>query len=904
MSSAAGASSATALPPHAVDARELVQVMQTSASEGLTHQRARELAERHGPNQLPEEEPIPWWRQLLGQFTDLIIWILIGAAVVAALLGDWIESAVIMAIVILNGVLGFVQERRAVNAITALRKLSAPQCKVLRDGQVKLIPAAELVPGDIVEMEAGDFVPADVRLLTSSAFRTQEAALTGESVPVDKKAGAVLSEDTPLGDRVNMAFMGTVVAAGQASGIVVYTALLTQLGHIAGLLRRHEPEPTPLQRRLAELGRKLLIVVVVLVAIIFALELIRGGGILEVFLISVSLAVAAVPEGLPAVVTIALALGMQRMAKRNALIRSLPSVETLGSVTVVCSDKTGTLTQNQMTVRRILAGERVFELTGRGYAPEGQFMFDGEPADAPDFPDLIELLRAGAWCNHARLVAPDELSQRWRIVGDPTEGALVVAAHKAGITADHRADRILHEIPFDSERKLMSVVIAADKRMWLYAKGAPEVVLGRCSQIQIDGQIHTLDDAHRERVLSAAAEMAQQAMRVLALARKPVASEASAATEQELIFLGLAAMIDPPRRAAGVAVGKAVQAGVKPVMITGDHPQTAIAIARELRIATENDTPMTGAELDKIDDEQLGQRVEQTSVYARVTAEHKMRIIKAWRSRDQVIAMTGDGVNDAPAIKTADIGIAMGITGTDVTREASDIILTDDNFASIINAIEEGRGIFANIRKFVQYLLSCNAGEVLFMFVAALFGLPLPLFAIQILWINLVTDALPALALGIEPTEPDVMRQRPRPRSEPVISVARAVRIVWHGILIAGVTLAGYWMTLSFSRDLVLARTVAFCIMAYSQLFYSVAVRSDTRTLPELGVLSNPWLPAAIALSGLLQLAVVEVPWFRPLFDASPDLTWHWGMIIGLSLIPATIVELTKLFQSRMRRDA
>ena len=909
-------SPAPAAAPHATSAEDVLTAHGTDAHAGLSVRQVKENQARHGSNELARAAPLPWWRRFAGQFADLIIWILIAAAVVSGALGEWLDAIVILAIVVLNAVLGFIQEERAGRALAALGEMSAPQAKAIRDGRLQTVPAAELVPGDRVELEAGDRVPADVRLLNTASMHALEAPLTGESVPVEKDHREVLSQDTPLAERVNMAYMGTTVARGTASAVVTATGMRTEIGRIAGLLERQEPEPTPLQRRLAELGRMLLWVVLGIVAVIFVLQLLRGGRLLDVFLSSVSLAVAAVPEGLPAVVTIALALGLQRMARRNSLVRRLPSVETLGAVTVICSDKTGTLTRNEMTVRELLAGAKRYQVTGAGYAPEGEFLLSGtdaqsegqHPVDARTDPDLLRALEIGAWCNHARLDRDPQVGGNWTIVGDPTEGSLVVAAAKGGIRAENREQRVLHEIPFDSDRKAMSVIVRTDNGggggggAVMYTKGAPEVILAKCTSERRDGHERPLTDERRREVLHVAHEMAEGALRVLALAYREGVREGER-READLAFAGLAGMIDPPRDEAKGAVARCRSAGIRPVMITGDHPDTARAIAADLGIARAGEHVVSGAELDKLTDPELAARVEAVPVYARVSAEHKLRVIAAWRSRGHVVAMTGDGVNDAPAVKAADIGIAMGVTGTDVTKEASDMVLTDDNFASIVNAVEQGRAIFDNIKKFVHYLLATNAGEVLLMFTAALAGWPMPLLPIQILWVNLVTDALPALALGVEPPEPDLMSRPPRPPHEPVISWRRGALILYHGALIAAVAAIAFHLT--YGGDparLPAARTAAFATIAFAQLTFAFACRSHRYTLPQLGAFTNPWLIGAIAASALLQGAVLSVPPIRPLFHVTGvGLTWHWPLIAVLALVPVTFVEVAKLIRARLR---
>ncbi|MEA2709877.1 MAG: P-type Ca2+ transporter type [Phycisphaerales bacterium] len=903
--------------PHAGAAEEVIRTLGTDASAGLTSSAATERLARFGRNELAQAPREPWWRRLARQFADLLIWILIAAAIISGALGEWLDAVAILAIVVLNGVLGFVQEGRAEQALAALRKLSSPHAKVIRDGRSQNLPAAELVPGDRIDLEPGDRVPADVRLIGTAGFRVEEAALTGESVPSDKDHRAILSAEAPLGDRVNLAYMGTTVVAGTASAVVVATGMNTEIGHIAGMLQQEEIEQTPLQRRLSELGRMLVYVVLGIVALMFLLQVWRGGKLVDAFLLSVSLAVAAVPEGLSAVVTVALALGLQRMAKRHALIRRLPSVETLGAVTVICTDKTGTLTRNEMTVREIEAGGKRYEVTGGGYEPVGEFRARGpspaadareaqqantDTVDPRQAPALRQALTVGAWCGHAQVTRANEHDGKWELIGDPTEGALVVAAMKAGVQVKDRDRHIVHEIPFSSDRKAMSVVVRIDEnRLFMYTKGAPEVVLDKCTRALFDGEERPLNDDRRHEILQVAHAMGERALRVLGLAYREV--ETPQSDETNLIFAGLAGMMDPPREEARAAVERCLSAGIRPVMITGDHPDTAKAIARDLRIMREGQRVLLGIELDQTDDAKLAAEVEQIPVYARVTAAHKLRIIKAWRARHQVVAMTGDGVNDAPAIKAADVGVAMGVTGTDVTKEASDMVLTDDNFASIVNAVEEGRTIYDNIRKFVHYLLATNAGEVMFMFCATLIGWPAPLVAIQLLWINLVTDALPAMALGVEPPEPDVMQRPPRPPNERVITIRRGLRILYHGALnavVAGV--AFYVVYRGREENLPAARTAAFCTLAFAQLLFSFGCRSERYTLPQLGLFSNRWLLGAIAVSALLQLAVVTSPFLQPLFKVAPGVfAREWLLIVALALTPVTLVEVAKLVRERLR---
>ncbi len=895
---------------HAGRVRDVVARLDTNPETGLAAADAARRLVKVGPNVLDEPPPRPWWFTFAAQFRELVIWILLVAAVASAALGDWADAAAIAAIVLLNAVIGFMQEDRAQRALAALQRMTAPLARVIRDGGRFSIPSRELVPGDLIDLEAGDHVPADGRLVEAFGLLVQEASLTGESATVGKEPADDLPAETPLGDRRSLVHAGTVVAAGSGRAVVVATGMATQLGRIAGMLEHAPPEPTPLQRRLAGLGRILIAVCLVVVGVIFLIEVVRGGGpgrlwqtggLTEVLLRAVSLAVAAVPEGLPAVVTLVLALGLQRMVKRNALVRRLPSVETLGSVTVICSDKTGTLTRNEMTVRRILTAAADVRVTGAGYEPRGEFLsLNGGPASTAD-PDIRMLLGIAARCTTASLQPPAD-GGGWQVVGDPTEAALVVAAAKAGIAASDPAEPTIFEIPFDSTRKRMSVVVKGAAGRRLATKGAPEAVLATCVAEQRDGRVLPLTDDRRREILAAADRLARDALRVLSLAWRelpdgePLDADPTR-MERGLVHVGLVGMIDPPREEARVAVARCRSAGIRPVMITGDHPATALAIGRELGLVAGGEArAFTGAMLDAVDDAALGRLAADTAIYARVSAEHKLRIVRALQGLGEVVAMTGDGVNDAPAVKAADIGIAMGITGTDVTREAADMVLTDDNFASIVAAVEEGRGIYDNIQKFMHYLLACNAGEVLVMFVAAVAGWPAPLAAIQILWLNLVTDGLPALALGLEPPEPDIMERSPRPPRQPVITLQRGLEILAHGAVVAAVIVAAFWLTWRGDPErLPQARTVTFCVAAFAQLLFAIGCRSDRRTALGLGFFGNPALLVAIAMSGLLQVAVVALPPARMFFEVGPQPGRDWPLIAAFALVPVTIVELAKL---------
>ena len=891
---------------HACELLELLETLQTDAERGLDSTAAQTRQAQQGLNQLDSAPPKAWWMRLAAQFTDLVIWILIVAALVSGAMGEWVDTAAILSIVLLNGVIGFFQEARAAHALASLQKMSAPLCTVVRDGKQSRMDAKQLVIGDIINLEAGDRVAADARLMKAFNVTVQEAALTGESVPVQKDASVTLPESTVLADRGNMVYLGTTVSSGKARAVVVATGMRTELGHIAGLMEGNAQEQTPLQKRLAELGKVLIVVCLAIVALIFVLQTMRGGNVVESFLTSVSLAVAAVPEGLPAVVTIALTLGVQRMVRRNALVRRLPSVETLGSVTVICTDKTGTLTRNEMTVTEVVTGSANYRVSGSGYRPYGQFFLTGtsnekgqQAVEPQAEPELVLALSIGVRCNGAAISPPANESESWQVVGDPTEAALLVAGRKGGIDRADLPGTVLFELPFDSNRKLMSIAINDSQHSRLYLKGAPEVVLERCQHIALGGEVHALSDAQRAAIDASNQEMARRALRVLAVAYRDLDdSTSTAGVESHLTFVGLIGMMDPPRDEARAAIATCRQAGIRPVMITGDHPQTAQAIGLDLGlIRGDSDKTVTGPELQAMSDEQLSAIVEHTSVYARTTAEHKLRIVRAWKSRGDIVAMTGDGVNDAPAIQAADIGVAMGITGTDVTKEAADMVLVDDNFVSIVSAVEEGRGIFDNIQKVLQFFLSCNFGEIVLMLVTSLAGWPTPLLPIHLLWINLVTDGLPALALSLEPPEPGIMRRRPRKANASILTGELSLAILWQGILVALSGLLAF--AIAYDNDpanLQHARSMTFCVIVYAELLRSFASRSATYTLWQLGFWTNPYLVLAVVVSGLLQLSIAVVPFTQAVFEMPSHSLREWSAMTALSLMPLVVIELTKVF--------
>jgi Ca2+-transporting ATPase len=902
---------------------------------GLTDEEAASRLSTYGHNEVTPEATIPAWRRFLAQFKDVLVILLLVATAVSVAL--WIyerdtalpyEAIAIFAIVLLNAAMGFVQESRAEAAVAALRAMSASEAHVIRNGERRSLPATELVPGDIVLVEQGDTIPADGRVVEATALQTAEAALTGESLPVSKDS-APIGDDAALGDRDNMVFSGTAATYGRGTAVVTATGMRTEMGRIAGLLRETPAETTPLQRELDRTG-KLLGLVVVIIAVIMIVTIIlaegvRGfAGIVDVLILGVALAVAAVPEGLPTIVTAVLSIGVQRMARRNAIVRHLAAVETLGSASVIASDKTGTLTRNEMTVRVVVTASGSASFGGSGYAPEGDVRSEG--GGAIEGPLRLELERALAAADRASNASVREEGGHWLVEGDPTEGALLVAAHKCGLRADALEARLprVAEVPFSSERKLMSTLHRdrerGDKQV-VFTKGAPDVVLARCSRELVGEEPRPLTPERRAAIKQSNEALADQALRTLGVAIRrltedvPVtrASGVEASVEQDLVFAGLIGMIDPPRAEASDAVARAKRAGIRPLMITGDHPRTAAVIARELGISTDGRT-ITGTELDLLSDEALARTVAEISVYARVNPDHKLRIVKALQADRAIVAMTGDGVNDAPALKAADIGIAMGIMGTDVSREAADIVLADDNFASIVAAVDEGRAIFANIRSFLRYLLSSNIGEVLTMFFGVLFadalGLPsekgivvLPLLATQLLWINLVTDGAPALALGVDPAEEDLMRQPPRPNGEPVITGQ-----MWRGILFTGVVMAAATLLVLDASlpgglvdgrgDLRYAQTMAFNTLTLAQLFNVFNSRSDEHSAFSR-LFSNHWVWAAVGLSLALQLVVLYVPAMQQAFGTVNLEASDWVRCLLAASTVLWVREVSKMFGRR-----
>jgi len=883
---------------HQRSVEETVAALGVTTGGLSTAEAARRLAE-HGRNELAEGKSISPWAIFLGQFKNLIVWILIVAGVISGVLGEGVDAIAILAIVVLNAVIGFYQEFSAEKSIAALRKMTAPSAKVVRDGNVTIVPAAEVVPGDILELEAGDLVAADARVLEAASLRCVESALTGESEAVDKRAITLDRPDVPLGDRENMVFMGTSVAVGQGRAVIVGTAMDTEIGRIAGLIQEAGAEGgTPLQQKLEAFGRVLVWASLGIVALLFVLGLARGMKFFELFMTSVSLAVAAVPEGLPAVVTVSLALGVLRMSRRRALVRRLPSVETLGSTSVICTDKTGTLTVGEMTVRELYVAGRTFEVTGEGYGPHGEIVFEGKASDAQHAAPLLELAHILVGCNNAHLVLEDG---NWKVVGDPTEGALLAAGLKAGGDKQHleTARPKHHEIPFDSDRKRRTVIRAMpDGRLRAFINGAPDELLRLCTHIYTEAGVCPITDDDRSRIAAQNTGMADRALRVLGSTFRDLDHSAPAQltaenVERDLVFVGLTGMYDPPRAEAKVAVAKCHAAGIRVVMITGDHPHTALAIGRELGIASADSAALSGLELDQLDDTELAARTAQVAVYARVTAAHKLRIVRAWKATGAVVAMTGDGVNDAPAIKGADIGIAMGRSGTEVTKQASDMVITDDNFASIVAAVEEGRGIYDNIRKTLQYLLAGNCGELLLITICILIGLPAPLVAIQLLWINLVTDGLPALCLATDPIDADVMKQPPRPRHERITDRGFLGKIVLAGLATAAVSFGAYAYELR-TGTLEIARTHAFGVLVLAELLKPFAFRSATLPVWRMNLLANINLLAVVVISIGIQIWSHYNAWLASFLKTSLLPVSDCLMLLAISVVPLLVLEARK----------
>jgi len=887
---------------HSQSAEDVLTQLGSSAT-GLSAQGAAQRLAADGTNEIKEGKRISPVQIFLGQFKSILIWILIAAGIISGMLGEVVDAIAILAIVVLNAVIGFYQEFNAEKSIAALKKMTAPQAKVRRDGQVASIPASGIVVGDILTLEAGDLVAADARLMEAASLKCIESALTGESESVTKESILLEAGEVALGDRKNMIFMGTSIASGTGQAVVVATAMNTELGHIAGLMAEAGAEPeTPLQQKLDSFGHILVWMTLGIVVLLFVLGLLRGTDPMELFMTSVSLAVAAVPEGLPAVVTVALALGVLRMSRRRALVRKLPAVETLGSTSVICTDKTGTLTVGEMTARKLYVSGQSYEVTGEGYGPDGEVRLDGKKAEAPHLAALHEFATVILACNNAHLIQEDGA---WKVVGDPTEGALLVAGIKAGGDRDGIEKELPkhHEIPFDSDRKLSTVIRKlSDGKLRAYINGAPDVLLDRCTNLYTSEGIRPLAGEDRQNILAQNTTMAQQALRVLGSAYRDLENASPAeltsdTVEKDLVFMGLSGMYDPPRQQAKDAIEKCRAAGIQVVMITGDHPDTATAIAHEIGIASAEDKSITGIELDKLSDDDLRKRVPTITVYARVTAEHKLRIIRAWKSNDAVVAMTGDGVNDAPAIKGADIGIVMGKSGTEVTKQAADMIITDDNFATIVAAVEEGRGIYDNIRKTLQYLLAGNTGELLLMTACVIIGLPTPLLPIHLLWINLVTDGLPALCLATDPIDADVMKRHPRRQSERITSRGFLRTMAFTGFLTAGVAFGVYYYMLQ-AGSTETARSYAFAVLVFAELLRSFGARSETKPVWRISLFTNINLVIVVAISFGLQVWSQHNATLGRFLKTSTISFTDGLLLLALGAIPLLVLEIVKVIRN------
>ncbi|PLZ07669.1 cation-translocating P-type ATPase [Fischerella thermalis] len=939
---------------HSLEVDKAIELLSTNADTGLSPQEAQQRLEQYGPNELEETGGRSAWEILVDQFKNIMLLMLIAVAIVSGILDllalqnnelkagevPFKDTIAILAIVVLNGILGYVQESRAEKALAALKKLSSPNVRVIRDGKPTEVAAKDLVPGDVMLIEAGMQVAADGRLLEVSNLQIRESALTGEAQAVNKQAETTLPEETGIGDRINSVFQGTEVVQGRGKVLVTNTGMKTELGKIAAMLQSVESEPTPLQQRMTQLGNVLVTGSLVLVAIVVIVGLLRGGNLTELLEVSLSMAVAVVPEGLPAVITVTLALGTQRMVRRNALIRKLPAVETLGSVTTICSDKTGTLTQNKMVVQSVYTNastsnpsektcnHQEFRVTGEGYAPKGEFQLQNNKVEVQDYRELQALLVACAVCNDSVL---QQQQGQWTILGDPTEGALVTLAAKGGIEKDQWDSKLprVGEFPFSSERKRMSVICRVEQvetgvsplsdvdpiishlvnshGYLMFTKGSPELILARCTQLYVGNSTIPLTQNQRDEILAENDRMASNGLRVLGFAYKPLAeipSQGSDETsEQELVWLGLVGMLDAPRPEVRAAVQECREAGIRPIMITGDHQLTARAIATDLGIAQPGDRALTGQELQRMSDQDLEQNVDLVSIYARVAPEHKLRIVQALQRRGRFVAMTGDGVNDAPALKQADIGIAMGITGTDVSKEAADMVLLDDNFATIVAATEEGRVVYTNIRRFIKYILGSNIGEVLTIAAAPILGLGgVPLTPLQILWMNLVTDGLPALALAVEPPEPDVMKRPPFSPRESIFARGLGSYMIRIGIIFAIITIILMMWAYNHSTSIQgnglspdRWKTMVFTSLCLAQMGHAIAIRSNNRLTIEMNPLSNPYVLGAVVLTTILQLMLVYVPPLRNFFGTDYISLPELGICLGFSALMFVWIELEKI---------
>ena len=859
---------------------EILQELDVDEKNGLSSTEALRRLEKYGKNKLETKKKKTLFKQFLSQLKDVMIYILIIAAIISAFLGEISDALIILLVIIINAVIGVIQESKAEKALDSLKELSTPKALVKRDGSLKEILSEDIVPGDIVIIDAGRYIPGDLRLIDTANLKIEESAFTGESVPSEKDASFLPDKEVPIGDQNNMAFMSTLATYGRGVGVVVGTGMNTEIGKIAKMIEQEENDETPLQKKLSELGKILGFLAVGICILIFIISFFQGRDLLEMFLTSISLAVAAIPEGLPAIVAIVLALGVQRMVKKNAIIRKLPAVETLGSVSIICSDKTGTLTQNKMTVTTIYAND--------SYIKESEFNLNDNESKL-----LVDCM---VLCNDATY---SEKSQ----TGDPTEIALLESPFKLNILKEklEKEFKRIDEIPFDSDRKLMTTVnLVDDKKARVFTKGALDSILSICNKISINGKLLDFSKEYKAKVLENSNIMSDKALRVLAFAYKDISKENIVldSLEKDLVFIGMVGMIDPPRLEVKDSIKLCKSAGITPVMITGDHKNTAFAIANELGIAEDISQAITGHEIDRFKEEEFNEKIINYRVFARVSPEHKVKIVKAFKSHGNIVSMTGDGVNDAPSLKAADIGVAMGITGTDVSKGASDMILTDDNFSTIVSAVEEGRKIYLNIKKSIVFLLSCNLGEILTLFTAILLNWNSPLQPIHILWVNLITDSFPALALGVDKTKEDVMNNPPRNPKESIFIKSDKIQLIINGVLIGGITLFAFKLGERLYADsLIHAQTMAFVVLSVSQLFLSLSLRSNTKSAFSLGIFSNKYLVYSILLGIFLQVIIISISFIANIFKVTPLLLYDWIVVILVSLIPFAINEILKLFR-------
>ncbi|AQW26753.1 calcium-transporting P-type ATPase, PMR1-type [Clostridium perfringens] len=859
---------------------EILQELDVDEKNGLSSTEALRRLEKYGKNKLETKKKKTLFKQFLSQLKDVMIYILIIAAIISAFLGEISDALIILLVIIINAVIGVIQESKAEKALDALKELSTPKALVKRDSSLKEILSEDIVPGDIVIIDAGRYIPGDLRLIDTANLKIEESAFTGESVPSEKDASFLPDKEIPIGDQNNMAFMSTLATYGRGVGVVVGTGMNTEIGKIAKMIEQEENDETPLQKKLSELGKILGFLAVGICILIFIISFFQGRDLLEMFLTSISLAVAAIPEGLPAIVAIVLALGVQRMVKKNAIIRKLPAVETLGSVSIICSDKTGTLTQNKMTVTTVY--------TNDSYIKESEFNLNDNESKL-----LVDCM---VLCNDATY---SEKSQ----TGDPTEIALLESPFKLNILKEklEKEFKRIDEIPFDSDRKLMTTVnLVDDKKARVFTKGALDSILSICNKISVNGKLLDFSKEYKAKVLENSNIMSDKALRVLAFAYKDISKENIVldSLEKDLVFIGMVGMIDPPRLEVKDSIKLCKSAGITPVMITGDHKNTAFAIANELGIAEDISQAITGHEIDKFKEEEFNEKIINYRVFARVSPEHKVKIVKAFKSHGNIVSMTGDGVNDAPSLKAADIGVAMGITGTDVSKGASDMILTDDNFSTIVSAVEEGRKIYLNIKKSIVFLLSCNLGEILTLFTAILLNWNSPLQPIHILWVNLITDSFPALALGVDKTKEDVMNNPPRNPKESIFIKSDKIQLIINGVLIGGITLFAFKLGERLYADsLIHAQTMAFVVLSVSQLFLSLSLRSNIKSAFSLGIFSNKYLVYSILLGIFLQVIIISISFIANIFKVTPLLLYDWIVVILVSLIPFAINEILKLFR-------